>query len=205
MLSAEGGRGSQGRRGRRWNTPDNPVCSWRGGPILASPARKLLNHPTRILHPYLSPGMTAADVGCGMGFFTIPMSGMVGEQGKVIAFDLQPEMLEGLRKNMQQAGATNIAPHLCSPTSLQAETWNGGIDFALVFWMLHEVPNAEHLIKEIQALLAPGGTLLFAEPIMHVSKEKFQQSVKMIEHTGFTVTDRPDIAISRAAAFKKQG
>ena len=43
-----------------------------------------------------------------MGFFTIPMSGITGSLGKVVAVDLQPEMLAGLQKKAVKANCTNI-------------------------------------------------------------------------------------------------
>ena len=180
------------------------VCPWRAGPILNVALRKLFNNPVRITGPYLSDGMTAMDIGCGMGFFTLPMSTIVGEQGSVIAVDVQPEMLDGLKKNAQKAGRVNITAHLCDFDSLGIEQWTGAVDFVLVFWMLHEVPDAERLIKEVHTALMPNGKLLFVEPVAHVGSEKFQQSQDMIGRVGFTVLDNPKIPISRAAVFQKK-
>ena len=84
------------------------ICSWRGGPLLTASARKLIQNPKRIVGSYLSDGMSAVDIGCGMGFFTLPMADIVGTQGKVIAVDLQPEMLAGLKERASKAGCRNI-------------------------------------------------------------------------------------------------
>ena len=187
---------------------DNFICSWRIGPILTSSVRKLFHNPQRILPPYLTDGMTAMDIGCGMGFFTIPMSGIVGKNGAVIGVDLQSEMLEGLGKNAEKAGVKNIILHQCAQDSLLVEQWsgangaNGTVDFALVFWMLHEVPDPERLIRELRAVMSPKGKLLFVEPTVHVNKTAFQNSVKMITESGFTVVDTPKIRISRSILFQ---
>jgi len=181
------------------------ICSWKAGPLLTIGFRKLFNDPRRITEPYLSDGMTAMDVGCGMGFFTIPKSEIVGSGGKIIAVDLQPEMLDGMRKNAQKAGSGNITAHLCAKDSLSVEQWNGTVDFAIVFWMLHEVPDAQRLIHEIHAVLAPNGRLLFSEPIMHVSKGNYLRSLDMITQMGFTTIAAPKIPISRTTVFQKAG
>ena len=181
----------------------NYVCPWQAGPILTATLRKLLHNPAKITKPYLSNGNTAMDVGCGMGFLTIPMAEIVGKQGKVIAVDLQSKMLDGLKTNMQKQGIKSITPHLCETDSLRIEQWNGTVDFALIFMMLHEVPDADRLIREVYDALAPNGKLLFAEPIVHVSKEKFNQELNMIQEFGFSMIDTPKISICRTAVFQK--
>jgi len=179
------------------------VCPWQAGSILTSTIRKWFHDPLRIIEPYLSVGMTAMDIGCGVGFFTIPMSGIVGEQGKVIAIDLQRGMLDGLEKIAVHAGTDNITAHLCESNSLRVGQWNHTVDFALVFYMLHEVPDEERLIKELYSALTPNGMILFVEPVFHVSKQKYQQSLNMICRLGFEVLDTPIIPVSRAATIRK--
>ena len=182
---------------------DPYICSWRGGPILAAPIRKLIQNPKRIVGPYLSSGMTAMDIGSGMGFFSIPMSDMVGEKGNVIAVDLQKEMLAGLRDRASTTGCENILYQQCDYTSLNIQKWKGSVDFVLVFMMLHEVPDADRLIREIGEALVPGGKLLFAEPVFHVNNKAFQNSRKEIEQSGFTLVTTPRIALCRSAVFQK--
>ena len=183
---------------------DEMICPWQAGSILASPLRKLLHNPDRIVRPHLSGGMTAMDIGSGMGFFTIPMAGVAGSQGKVIAVDLQREMLAGLQKKAQKAGCGNITFHQCGLNSLNIGQWAGAVDFVLIFMMLHEVPDADRLIREVHEALAQGGKLLFSEPIVHVSGSKFSQSVSMIQQTGLCITGTPKIPLCRAAVFQKQ-
>ena len=177
------------------------VCPWRAGPILTASIRKLFHDPRQILSSCLSEGMTAMDIGCGMGYFTLPMARIVGGGGHVVAVDLQPEMLEGLKRNAAGAGAANITPHQCAMDSLNIGQWNNKVDFALVFWMLHEVPDAKRLINEVAGAMTAQGKLLFVEPVMHVSGAAFRASKKMITESGFTVIDMPKIPLSRAALF----
>jgi len=53
------------------------TCPWWGGYLIDNRLRRLLHNPERILAAYLQPGMTVMDFGCGMGFFSIAMAGMV--------------------------------------------------------------------------------------------------------------------------------
>ena len=181
------------------------ICPWQEGKILASSVRTLVHNPVKILKPYLFTGDTAMDIGCGMGFFTIPMSGITGKQGKVIAVDLQPEMLAGLQKKAKKAKCANITLHQCAYNSLNLMQWKGAINFTLLFMMLHEVPDPERLIREVYEATVPSGKLLFAEPVGHVIRKDFQESVNMIKQTGFSVIAFPKISFCRSAVFQKTG
>ena len=167
-------------------------------------ARKLLHNPARIIRPYLSEGMTAMDVGCGMGYFTLPMSDITGKKGKVIAVDIQPEMLTGLQRNAQIARCENITVHQAGHDTLDIKQWIGTVDFALIFMMLHEVPDAERFIREVYDALSPGGKVLFAEPVIHVSGTALKQSVSMIQQAGFDIIGVPRIPICRSVVFQKE-
>ena len=144
------------------------------------------------------------DIGSGMGYFTIPMSGFVGRYGNIIAVDLQPEMLKGLKAKARRAGCENITYHQCDPDSLNIGQWSNLVDFVLIFMVLHEAPNPERLIAEAHAALKQGGKMLFTEPMSHVKKEEFQSSFSMIQETGFDLIDRPKIDMCRSAAFQKR-
>ena len=63
------------------------VCPVWVGYLLASPVRKLIQNPKKLLSPYVEEGMTVLDAGCAMGFFSLPMARMVGPNGKVICGD----------------------------------------------------------------------------------------------------------------------
>ena len=92
------------------------VCPWWGGYFIDHRLRRLLHPPERIVGPYLRPGMQALDFGCGMGIFTLAMAKLVGDTGRVVAADLQPQMLDVLRKRAERAGlAARIQTHVCQP------------------------------------------------------------------------------------------
>jgi len=180
------------------------VCPWQAGPILTSKFRKMFHDPVKITGPYLSAGMTVMDIGCGFGFFTIPMSDIVGKHGKVVAVDLQQGMLNGLDKNIADKGNDNITAQLCEYNTLRIQQWNGAIEFALIFYMLHEVRDKERFIQEIYDVLAPSGKVLFSEPFLHVSRNNFQKSLGIFYRIGFEAIDTPDIPVSRAVILQKK-
>lgn len=164
--------------------------------FLDNPFRRLIFQPEKLLQPYIREGQTVADIGCGPGFFTIPLAEMVGPGGRVIAVDLQEAMLVKVRRKAAKAGFEGrIILHKCGADSLGLHE---PLDFALCFWMMHEVPSPEHLLKEIGALLKPGGMLLITEPRHHVRRKRFDATIASALKVGFTVSDTPKIRGSHA-------
>ena len=80
------------------------TCPWWLLFTFDNPLRKLIHDPIKILSPFVESGDTVLDVGCGMGYFSLGLAELVGEKGKVIAADLQPQMLAGLSKRAASAG-----------------------------------------------------------------------------------------------------
>lgn len=179
------------------------VCPWWAVPFTIDPPfRRWLHDPEKIVGPYVTSGMTVLDVGCGVGWFSIPMARMVGDQGKVIAIDIQPQMLDMLRRRAERAGmASRIELHKCEKDRLGIDA---KADFALVFAMLHEVPDQSRLLGEMYDCLKPGGKLLLAEPPLHVSAKAFNHEVTVGEKVGFRLMDRPRLRWSRGVVLGKR-
>src|SRR4030043_901954 len=95
------------------------VCPWWFCFIDYNFLRKLLHNSEEILRLYVVEGNTILDIGPGMGYFSIPLARMVGEKGKVIAADIQPEMLQALRRRASRASGEHQAiTHLSKADSL---------------------------------------------------------------------------------------
>jgi ubiquinone/menaquinone biosynthesis C-methylase UbiE len=180
---------------------EDMLCPWWLAYTFDHRLRRLVHNPEKILSPYVREGMTALDIGCGMGFFSISMAKLVGNSGAVIAVDLQQKMLDNLEKRAKHAGvADRIIRHRCEPENIGNHQ---NIDFTLTFWMVHEVPNSQKFLTQIYAALKPGGKYLLVEPKIHVSAANFEKTVKIAGQVGFKMLETPQVAISRAVLFGK--
>jgi tRNA A58 N-methylase Trm61 len=178
------------------------VCPWWLGYLLASPLRRLIQDPRAIVKPYVSEGMTVIEPGPGMGFFTFELARLVGPDGRVIAIDLQPKMLEVLIKRAGKAGlAERIDARQPKGDHLGIEDLRGTADFALAFAMVHEVPDTAALLRDLQEALKPASRLLLAEPSGHVNADDFAKTLQIARNAGFTLESRPVIRRSQAAVL----
>lgn len=181
------------------------VCPVWVGYLLASPVRKLFQNPKKILGPYVHKGMKVLDIGCAMGFFSLPLAELVGSGGRVMCIDVQEQMIASLEKRAKKAGLSdNIEVRVCPSDSLGLEDVKEQIDFAAAIAVVHEVPDATSFFTEVYMTIKPDGQLLVAEPKGHVSQTDFEITVSTAEQTGFTVTDRPPINRSWAVLLSKK-
>lgn len=171
------------------------VCPVWMGYLLASPIRRLFENPKKMVGSHVEEGMNVLDVGCAMGFFSLPMAGMVGNTGRVVCVDLQERMLEGLKKRAGKEGLSDrIEACRCSEDGLGLDEWSGRIDFALMIAVMHEIPDQLRLLTEVKGLLKPDGRVLIAEPKGHVTAEDFEETLGVVEKAGFAVIDRPAVS-----------
>jgi tRNA A58 N-methylase Trm61 len=182
------------------------VCPWWLGYVLASPLRRLLQDPAAMVKPYVREGMTVLEPGPGMGFFTLELARQVGPSGRVIAVDVQPRMIAGLKRRLAKAGLLERTDaRLASSDSLGLQDLRDKIDFALAMAVVHEMPSSRRFFEEVAKAMKPGATLLLAEPSGHVKKDAFEAELQDAAAVGLEVTDRPAIRRSQAALLKKRG
>jgi ubiquinone/menaquinone biosynthesis C-methylase UbiE len=177
------------------------VCPASHAGILDNFIRKIIHKPRKIFEKFVHEGMTILDVGCGPGYFSIPLAQMTGDKGKVIAADLQEEMLDILRKKITGTEIEKIITLFkCEKEKIGL---NEKVDFVNAFYVVHEVPNSENFLKEIYNILNENGKLFLCEPKFHVSKKEFADTVNLALSVGFKLYKLPKIHISRTAVMQK--
>ncbi len=180
---------------------NNRVCPVEKADSLDSRIRRWLQNPKKILSPYIEVGMTVLDLGCGPGFFSIDMAQMVGNSGRVIASDLQEGMLQKLKDKIKGTELEKrIILHRCEENKIGVSE---NVDFVLLFYMVHEIPNIETFFNEIRTILKPNGQVLIVEPPFHVSKAAFEDTAKKAQDAGLTAIERPKVFLNKTVLLKK--
>lgn len=179
------------------------VCPWWLGPLLVSPLRRLVHDPGTLLAPLVREGMTVLEPGPGMGFYTLEAARRVGARGRVVAVDLQPRMLAGLRRRAARAGLeTRIETREARRESLGIADLAGQVDLALALLVVHELPDAGRFFVELRAALAPGGKVLVVEPRGHVAPASFEATMAAAARAGFRRAPGPKVWRSLTAVLE---
>lgn len=176
------------------------VCGTEHARWLDNGFRHLVHNPERMFGPYVNKGGTILDIGCGPGTFTLGLARLAGKGGRVIAVDLQEEMLGMARKKIVSAGMLDqVMFHRCTQESLNLDI---KADFIVTFYMVHESPDPCRLIDQICTLLKPGGYYYLAEPKFHVSETLYRKMQNRCKEHGLSLIKKAGI-VSRIAVFKK--
>src|SRR5438270_7633484 len=109
----------------------------------------------------ISKGDVVADIGAGVGYFTWRMAERVGVAGKVYANDIQPRMLEQLRKNVAARGLNNVIPVLGAGADPKLPA--GALDLALLVDVYHEFSQPQKMLAKIRDSLKPDGRMVLLE------------------------------------------
>ena len=177
------------------------VCPHQFAFFLDNWLRRLLQHPRKIVGPYIKTGDTVIDMGCGPGYFTIDMAKMVGPQGKVIAVDIQEKMLRHVRKKARRHGVADRID--CQLGGAQESRLSQRVDFILAFYMIHETPDVEQTLKEFRTLLKDDGKILAVEPNMHVKRPAFKEMLRIAKKVGLTAVEFPKRIGGRSVVFRR--
>ena len=123
--------------------------------------RELLPPDETLIKLGLHEGDVMADIGCGIGYFTIPASKIVGDSGNIFAMDISPEMLQDVGIKIKNNNISNIEIILTEENDLKLE--DNKITFAFISTVLHEADEKENFLNEIKRIISPKGKIAIVE------------------------------------------
>lgn len=139
-----------------------------------------------------------------MGFFTLEIARLVGPSGRVIAVDVQPQMIEGLKRRARRAGLfERIDARVAPASSMALDGLESTVDFTFAFAVVHELTSAAHFFAEAAGAMKSGANLLLAEPAGHVNEAEFAKQLAAAAENGLRVIDRPSMGRCTAALLQK--
>lgn len=170
-----------------------------GAPWLVRESRQREEDCERMLEALkVQPGWTVCDLGCGNGFYTLPLAKKVGAKGLVYGVDVQREMLLMTKERAAEAKIANI--RLLHGSYIDPFLPEGKIDLVLLVDVYHEFSHPVHMLAAIRKSLAPEGRLVLVEfrgedpkvPIKPLHKMTKKQILKELEPNGFALDEEFD-------------
>ncbi|MDZ4851811.1 MAG: class I SAM-dependent methyltransferase [Pirellulaceae bacterium] len=146
----------------------------------------------------LKPDLVVCDMGCGNGFYSLTMAEMVGPNGKVLAVDIQPQMLQMLSRRAAETKIDNIDMILGTVTDPKLPS--GKVDLVLMVDVYHEFSHPQAMLAAIRKSLSPNGRIALVEyreedpsvPIKPEHKMSKRQILKEYSANGFKVGSEYD-------------
>jgi len=170
-----------------------------GAPWLTRESRNREEEPAKLMKALdLKPGQTVCDLGCGNGFYSLKLADAVGPEGKVLAVDIQKEMLDMLQKRAEKAHLKNVQPILGSV--IDPRLPDNAVDLILVVDVYHEMDHPVEMLAALRKSLGKTGRLVLVEfraedpnvPIKELHKMSKAQINKEIPANGFKLVEQYD-------------
>jgi SAM-dependent methyltransferase len=167
-------------------------CPWWLARFLTCPLRRLFDHPDDTLGALVQPGQIVLELGPGSGYFSLPIAKALGQTGKLVAVDVQPQMLRMLARRLERHGlADRLVPRLVRCVEQELGDLSESIDLAICINVVHELPQPRAAMHAVCATLRPGGQLLFVEPRGHVSRQRFLSELAFVTEAGLELLPDP--------------
>ena len=158
----------------------------------------------------LEAGDTVADIGAGTGYFSIPMAKTVGATGRVLAVDIQPEMLAIIKQRMKRAGIANITGILGTETDPRLP--ESTVDLVLMVDAYHEFSYPREVMSQVYKALSDNGKVVLVEyrgedptvPIKPLHTMTVEQATREMSIIGLELHDTiHDLPWQHMMIFKK--
>ena len=139
-----------------------PVMGYQGANWLIRPEREKNEQPDKVLDVLeLKKGQTVCDFGAGNGYFSLRMASRVGAEGRVLCVDIQPQMLELLRRRAAEQKVTNTVPILCTETDPKLPP--DSIDLLIMVDVYHEISKPIPVMAGIHKAMKKDGRVVLVE------------------------------------------
>ncbi len=160
--------------------------------MLEDPARDAWQKPREVIEALaLRPGQVVADIGSGSGYFTLRFAHHVGDQGRVYAVDVDPEMVRDLNRRVRDLGRRNVVTVLADPDDPLLP--DASVDRFVIVDTWHHIADQARYLGLMKRMLRPAGQVVMIDfqkkdlpvgppPAMKIARDDL---VRQLEQSGF--------------------
>jgi len=161
-----------------------PCPAWLGWLVeLDNPLARAARADAIVSHLALEPGMQVLDLGCGPGRVSLPVARELGPTGRLVAADMQQDMLERAAEKIGAARLENVELRLAAAG--EGRLGNAQFDRALLVSVLGEIPDRETALAELFDALKPGGILSITETLFDPHYQTRNTVTRLATAAGF--------------------
>ena len=150
----------------------------------------------------IRPGERVLELGPGPGAFTVGAARRVGAEGRLIAVDIQPQMIDRVEKRVREEGLTNVETHVASAHDLPIA--DQSVDRAFLITVLPEIPEPGRALAELHRVLQPGGVLSITEEFYDPHYLFLPETIRLVGAAGFRLEERFGNLWVYTANFRKE-
>ncbi len=146
----------------------------------------------------LQPGSTVADIGAGTGYFALRFAPQVGAQGKVLAIDIEPKMLESVAKHAAEMKLSNVETILAAEDDPRLRA--ASVDLVFICDVIHHIEKRPAYYQLLTRALKPGGRVAIVDfhkrplPVGPSPEHKIarEETIQELESAGFRLAEEHD-------------
>jgi ubiquinone/menaquinone biosynthesis C-methylase UbiE len=183
------------------------ICKFPIPPFLAdaidNPLRHRLQPPdlTPARHG-IAPGMRVLEVGPGNGTYTLATARWVGDEGKVVTIDIEPTLIERVRRRAAAEGVANMEARVADVFDLPFD--DESFDAIYMLAVIGEIPTPERAMAEFYRVLRPEGTLAFGELLMDPDYPLPRTLTRWASSAGFRLREKAGNLFYYTLVFRKE-
>jgi SAM-dependent methyltransferase len=157
------------------------------GWLVDNPVRRYYMRPV-LDRVGIRPGERVLELGPGPGIFTMEAARRVGPEGRLVAVDIQPEMIAQVEKRVREAGLANVETHVSDAYHLLLD--DESVDRAFLVTVLPEIPDQTRALTELCRVIKPGGLLSITEEFTDPDYPFAFETIRRVETAGFSLEQR---------------
>jgi ubiquinone/menaquinone biosynthesis C-methylase UbiE len=167
-----------------------------------NPLRRRIQPPAELPRRHgIEPGMTVLEVGPGNGRYTVETARAVGPTGRAVAVDIEPKIIERVRRRAQAEGITNLEAKTADVYDLPFP--EGAFDVVCMIAVIGEISDAQRALSESHRVLKPGGALAFSELVADPDYPLAQTLSRRARAAGFAFKRRLGNFLACTIVFEK--
>jgi ubiquinone/menaquinone biosynthesis C-methylase UbiE len=178
-----------------------PMPQWAAN-LIDNPLRRRIQPPDEMARRHgIEAGMTVLEVGPGNGTYTLAAARRVGNDGSVVAVDIEPRMIERVQRRLEAEGVTNVEARVADVYDLPFD--DATFDAIYMIAVIGEIPQPARALQEFRRVLAPSGTLAFSELLPDPDYPRASTLVKVGTAAGFRLQRKVGKAFHYTLVFDR--